>query len=62
MRICVMNITSGNMCWGYRNYLAHLIPRLVANPEVEGLVVGIPQTIDGQSRSGGTRRWDTADH
>lgn len=46
MRICMLNITSGNMCWGYRNYLARLVPRLVAHPDVKALLVGMPQDID----------------
>jgi len=46
MRICILNITSGNMCWGYRNYLTHLLPRLAVHPDVEALLVGVPQTID----------------
>lgn len=46
MRICMLNMTSGDMCWGYRNYLMHLIPRLAVCPDVEALVVGMPETVD----------------
>lgn len=42
----MLNITSGDMCWGYRNYLAHLVPRLAAHPKVEALLVGVPQSVD----------------
>ncbi len=45
MRICILNITSGDMCWGYRNYLKSLVPRLAAHSEVEALLVGLPQTV-----------------
>ena len=47
MRICVINITSSNMCWGYRNYLTELIPRIAVHPRVQDLLVAIPDFVDG---------------
>lgn len=34
------------MCWGYRNYLAELVPRLTSHPRVEALLVGVPENMD----------------
>lgn len=34
------------MSGGYRTYLSHLVPLLVGHPQVEALLVGMPQTID----------------
>lgn len=45
MRICMLNITAGGMSGGYRNYLSNLVPRLAVHPEVETLLVGVPQSV-----------------
>ena len=50
MRICMINVTFGGMSGGYRNYLSSLVPRLAAHPEVEALLVGVPQSV-GLSQS-----------
>ncbi|HPC94845.1 MAG TPA: glycosyltransferase family 1 protein [Sedimentisphaerales bacterium] len=42
----MLNITAGGMSGGYRTYLFRLVPRLAGHPEVEALLVGMPQTIE----------------
>ncbi len=42
----MMNITAGGMSGGYRTYLSRLVPRLAGHPEVEALLVGVPQTVE----------------
>jgi len=42
----MLNITAGGMSGGYRTYLSRLVPRLADHPEVEALLVGVPETID----------------
>lgn len=46
MRICILNITSGGMSGGYRTYLSRLVPLLAEHPQVEALLVGMPEMID----------------
>lgn len=46
MKICMLNITSGGMSGGYKSYLANIVPRLAAHPEVTALLVGMPQSVE----------------
>jgi len=41
----MLNITSGGMSGGYRNYLMNLVPRLARHPGVQALLVAVPETI-----------------
>jgi glycosyltransferase involved in cell wall biosynthesis len=42
----MLNITSGGMSGGYRSYLLKMVPRLAAHPQVEALLVGMPESLD----------------
>ncbi|MDI6448182.1 glycosyltransferase family 4 protein [Anaerobaca lacustris] len=42
----MLNITAGGMSGGYKTHLARLVPLLAEYPEVESLLVGMPQTVD----------------
>jgi glycosyltransferase involved in cell wall biosynthesis len=42
----MLNITSGGMSGGYRNYLLKIVPRLMAHPYVQALLVGMPESVD----------------
>ncbi|HSV98648.1 MAG TPA: glycosyltransferase [Sedimentisphaerales bacterium] len=55
----MVNITAGGMSGGYRNYLANLVPRLAAHPEVSSLLVGVPRGIalGREGRGNGSVQW-----
>jgi len=38
------------MCWGYRNYLTELVPRVASHPSVDAVLVGMPQSVDVSHR------------
>jgi len=42
----MLNITSGGMSGGYRKYLLKIVPRLAAHPQVQALLVGMPESVD----------------
>jgi glycosyltransferase involved in cell wall biosynthesis len=42
----MLNITSGGMSGGYRKYLLKVVPRLAAHPQVQALLVGMPESVD----------------
>lgn len=46
MRIAILNLTAGGMSGGYRKYLANVIPRIAAHPEVETVLCVSPVTLN----------------
>ncbi len=46
MRIAILNITGGDISGGYMAYLNELVPEIMSNPEISGLLVGLPEKAD----------------
>jgi len=46
MRIALLNITSGGISRGYQKYLMEIIPRIANHKKVNGLLVGLPDTVN----------------
>ena len=48
MRIAIINITGGDFSGGYKKYLEEMIPRFLANIEIESVLCAIPSGVENK--------------